>query len=54
MMLRKNHKEPEMREVIIKAGDKEYVFLFRPGETIRGVSGIPVLPQWVFKLLHLV
>lgn len=53
MMWRKRHGEAEIREVMVRVGDKEIGIPYRPGETIRGVSGIPVVPKWIFKLIHL-
>ncbi len=53
MMLRKKHSQPEIREVMIKVGDKEIGIPYRPGEPLRGDSGIPVFPRRILKLLHL-
>jgi hypothetical protein len=53
MMWRKKHSEPEISELMIKVGDKEIGLPYKSGEMITGVSGIPVVPKWILKLLHL-
>jgi hypothetical protein len=51
VMWRKNHSEPEIREVMIQVGDKEIGIPYRPGPiTVPG--GIPVVPRWMLKLLR--
>jgi hypothetical protein len=52
-MLRKNHSEPEIREAIIKVGDKEIGIPYRPGQQMTVPTGISVFPKWFMRLLHL-
>jgi hypothetical protein len=53
MMLLKKHSEPEIREIVIKIGDEEIGLPYWSDGMITGVSGIPVVPKWILKLLHL-
>jgi hypothetical protein len=53
MMWRKKHTTPEIREVLVKVGDKEIGIPYRPGQLTTVPGGIPVVPKWLLKLLHL-
>jgi hypothetical protein len=53
MMLRKKHSEPEVREAMIKVGDKEIGIPYRPGQTMTVPSGISVFPRRLLRLLRL-
>lgn len=53
MMLRKKHSEPEIREAMIRVGDKEIGIPYRPGQPTTIPSGISVFPRWFLRLLHL-
>jgi hypothetical protein len=52
-MWRKKHSEPEIREAMIRVGDKEIGIPYRPGQPTTVPSGIPVVPRRILKLLHL-
>lgn len=52
-MWRKKHNEPEVREAMIKVGDKEIGIPYRPGQQMTVPAGISVVPKWLMKLLHL-
>lgn len=52
-MWRKNNKEPEIREAMIKVGNKEIGIPYRPGQQMTVPGGISVFPKWFMRLLHL-
>jgi hypothetical protein len=55
MMWRKKHNSPEVRydPTVIKVGDKQVSIPYRPDQSNTVSSGIPVVPRWLLKLLHL-
>jgi hypothetical protein len=53
MMWRKKHSEPELREIMVRVGEKEIGIPYRPGQSATVPSGISVFPRWFLKLLHL-
>jgi hypothetical protein len=49
----KKHSEPEIREAMIRVGEKEIGIPYRPGQSMTVPGGISVFPRRILKLLRL-